>query len=105
MLPSALFGQFRILCQAQSIELQSIKQDLTGKVAYPYLLAAAQIHRNSKFLYKKLIHNKIFKNAFKGYLLSKNLIPEKLEPEYMLDLLLVNILDQIFIQTVFLPNF
>jgi hypothetical protein len=54
-----------------------------------------------------MIHNTIFKNAFRDYLLSREHFSLDLldSQVYLMDLLMVNVLDQIFVQTVFLPNF
>ena len=64
------------------------------------------MQRNAKILYKKISKNEVVRKAFKEVMVSRNHFSEEvtLKIEYILDLLLVNILDQIFIQIVVEAN-
>lgn len=94
------------MCKVHSLELVKIRSDLHNKSAYSYLLAVSQMQRNAKILYKKISKNEVVRKAFKEVMVSRNHFSEEvtLKIEYILDLLLVNILDQIFIQIVVEAN-
>ncbi len=64
------------------------------------------MQRNAKLLYKKVTMNQVVRHAFRDYLLREGQVSEDLfqKFEYIVDLLLLNILDQIFIQHVIEPN-
>lgn len=61
--------------------------------------------RNAKLLYKKITLNSVMKQSFKKLLIERDLISEEVQTkfEYLADLILLNILDQIFVQTVYEP--
>lgn len=61
------------------------------------------MQRNAKLLYKKITMNTVVKQAFREHMLSCGHFSEELlnKYEYLLDLLFLNILDQIFVQTVY----
>lgn len=101
-----ILSQFTSMCQASSLELQKVKVDLQGKCSYPYLQTVVQLHRNARILYKKITMNQIVKKAFRDHMLGSGHFDEEIlsKYEYLLDLLFLNILDQIFIQTVYEPN-
>lgn len=69
-------------------------------------MAVTQMQRNAKLLYKKITMNKIIKDAFVRHLLEKGHFSQEMikKQEYISDLLFLNILDQIFVQTVYMPH-
>jgi hypothetical protein len=102
---SYILKQFQTMCAAMSLELQKLKIELSGKSAYPYLQAVTQMYRNAKLLYKKISMNALIKQCFAEYMISNGFSEEQAKKtEYLCDLVLLNVLDQIFIQTVYLSN-
>lgn len=103
---SYAFFQFKTLCQTMDLELKQLKSSLLGKSSYPYLTKVVQLQRDAKLMLKKVTMNVINKDMFEKLMIEGGFIDKDLvdKQEYLLDLLFVNILDQIFLQTVIIPN-
>lgn len=94
-----MFFQFKTQCLAHMYQAVREKNKSRGKSSFSFLKSVLDLHARSKVLIKKIMNNIIIQECFEALMLELGVFTseELAQIPYLADLILVNLLDQVWI--------